>query len=107
MISSFFNGKSVALLVATAVAIAISSPATAGDWSEAMARHEAAAAKTKYQPDPGSEWRFSLETVMSDMEWRKKTAAALRNQKRPTVTLQTQRHRQLVRKAERRRLSAF
>ncbi|NIA72121.1 hypothetical protein HBA54_26375 [Pelagibius litoralis] len=107
MFSKHITGKLAGFTIAAATAIAISSPAAADDWLNSVERHYSAAESTKYQPEAGSEWGFSLATVMSDMEWRKKTAAALRNQNRPTVTAQSKRYRQLVQRSEPRRLSAF
>ena len=93
--------------VITAAVTAASSPVLADDWYKAMERHETATDQNKSEAREDAQWGFTLSTVMSDVEWRKETAAALRNQPRPTVTPQTQRYRQLVEEAEPRRLSAF
>lgn len=91
-----------------AILIVSSSPVVAEDWDTRMDRHYTEVERTKYQPKQGSEWGFSLSKVMNDMEWRKRTAAALRSLPRPSVTPETQRYRQSVeKKAEPRRLSAF
>ncbi len=104
-----FSKPVIGTVAAIAAVLAISSsPALADDWDTRMDRHYTEAERTKYHPKEGSEWGFSLSTMMNDMEWRKRTAATLRNLPRPSVTPQTQRHRQLVEeKAEGRRLSAF
>ncbi len=107
MFSKFITGKYSAVTLAAAAVIAFSAPATAQDWSNMMNLHYSTAEQTKYEPEAGSEWGFSLKTVMSDMEWRKKTAATLRNQARPTVT-EKRRHHQLVQRSQQpRRYSTF
>ena len=63
--------------VITAAMVVLASPATADDWDTMMDSHYSEAEKTKYEPKEGSEWGFSLSTMMNDMEWRKTTAAAL------------------------------
>ncbi len=107
MFSKLKLSKSAAIAIATVTVIGISSPAVAENWNLSMDRHYSAAEQGKYQPEAGSEWGFSLATMMSDMEWRKKTAETLRNQDRPSVTPQTKRNQQLVRRSAPRRLSAF
>ena len=107
MFSKFITGKYSAVSIAAAAVIAFSAPATAQDWSKMMNLHYSTTEQSKYQPEANSEWGFSLKTVMSDMEWRKKTAAALRNQPRPTVT-DKRRYSQLVHRPQQpRRYSAF
>lgn len=103
-----FSLRTIATAAAITAAISIAtSPVLADDWYTAMERHETAAEENKSEAREDAQWGFTLSTVMSDVEWRKETAAALRNQPRPTVTPQTQRYRQLVDEAEPRRLSAF
>lgn len=107
MFSKLKLGKSAAIAIATATVVGISSPVAAENWNLSMDRHYSAAESNKYQPEAGSEWGFSLATMMSDMEWRKKTAETLRQQERPSVTPQTRRYQQLVRRSAPRRLSTF
>lgn len=104
MFSRRFIGKAAAITAALTI---VSSTAMADDWSTAMDRHYSAAEETRFLPKAGAQWGFSLSAMMNDLEWRKRTAAALRNQRRPSVTTQTQRYRQLVEEAEPRRLSPF
>ena len=104
MFSKHIFGTAVAVTAALAI---VSSPVLAQDWAKAMERHDAAAAANKAEARADGQWGFTLSAVISDAEWRQKTAAALRNQPRPTVTLETQRYRQLVQKTEPRYLSPF
>ena len=96
--------------VAGAVSVAVvlfASPVAATDWLRAMERHDAAAKAAKIEESAKGEWRFTLSTVMSDMEWRKRTAAALREQRRSIAPSPASNYRQLVEEPEPRRLSPF
>jgi hypothetical protein len=72
----------IAFIALTAVAETVD----AKDWRRTVDNHYDAVEEAKYEPQGDNpQWGFTLDTVMSDMAWRQRTARLLREAPRPST----------------------
>lgn len=73
-----------AAAVTATVSLLAAAPADARDWRQSVQRHYAAAEEARYTPKGGNpQWGFTLDNVVSDMEWRARTSSMLRTLPKP------------------------
>lgn len=59
---------------------AVAESADARDWRRTVDNHYRAVAETKYEPRvENPEWGFTLDSVVDDMAWRRRTVRMLRD----------------------------
>ncbi|HEY9536232.1 MAG TPA: hypothetical protein VIS03_01460 [Kiloniellaceae bacterium] len=77
----------VAAAVAAFVALtAVAETVDAKDWRRTVDNHYDAVEEAKYVPrGDNPQWNFTLDTVMSEMAWRQRTARMLRDAPRPSA----------------------
>lgn len=75
-----------AAFAAAVTATLATAPAEAIDWHRAVERHYDAAEAAAYEPrTENPQWDFDLDTVINDMEWRRRTAKMLRGLPKPST----------------------
>jgi len=90
-----------AAIAAVGTAFVTATPAEAIDWRLAVERHYEAAEEAKFVPHGGNpQWDFDLDTVVNDMEWRRRTAEMLRSLPKPSVDPQSSGSNQLADRPE-------
>jgi hypothetical protein len=77
-----FAAAAAAFIALTALAETVD----AKDWRRTVDNHYDAAEEAKYEPKGDNpQWGFTLDTVMSDMAWRQRTAQMLREAPKPSA----------------------
>lgn len=86
MLSGLTKVISFTSMGAAVIVLAVAAPAAAKDWRSSMDRHYEAAEATRFVPKAATpDWGFTLNDVVSDMEWRQRTAETLRGMPRPST----------------------
>lgn len=85
----YFNSAKITSAAAAAALItlvAAGAPAAAKDWKRSVDNHYDAVEEAKYTPrGDHPQWGFTLDTVVSDMAWRQRTARMLREAPKPSA----------------------
>ena len=77
-----FAAAAAAFVALTALAETVD----AKDWRRTVDNHYDAMEEAKYEPrGDNPQWGFTLDTVMSDMAWRQRTARMLREAPKPSA----------------------
>lgn len=64
---------------------ALAETSDAKDWRRSVDSHYDAVDQARYVPrGDNPQWNFTLDTVVSDMDWRQRTARMLRNLPKPS-----------------------
>ena len=97
MFLQFFRLPTMAAIAVATTTIVAAGPSEARDWRHSVERHYKAAEASKFTPNGGNpQWDFDLQTAVNDLAWRARTAAMLRDLRKPGEERRERRPSQLA-----------